>query len=316
MNKLAKRPGTELARSERSSARHSPAAVYLSRLSPGTSRPTMEAALHLMAKLATAGRRNAFTCPWHELGYQETQALRTKLAEKFATATINKHLSALRQVLKEAWRLGLMGAEAYQRAADLKPATGSTLPAGREVSGGELEQLFAACDGGMKGRRDAAALALLYSTGMRRSEAVRLTLGDYDQELGSLRVLGKGNKARLVYLQGAWARTVEKWLLERGRQPGPLLCPLSKTGVRYEHMTPAGLLEVLKALQLRAGVAAFSPHDMRRTFVSHMLAEGADISLVQKLAGHSNVSTTQRYDRRDEDAKRQAVRLLRAPAGL
>src|SRR5262245_34651472 len=84
---------------------YSPAAVYLAQLGPG-SRRTMRTALHTIARLL--GFSDALNCPWNELEYQHTQALREKLAEKYAPATANKHLAALRRTLKEAWRLGQM----------------------------------------------------------------------------------------------------------------------------------------------------------------------------------------------------------------
>src|SRR5437016_4867083 len=87
-----------------------PALVYLARLSPG-SRRTMRQGLDAVARLLTAGACDALTLDWAALRYQHTAAIRTRLAEAYAPATANKVLAALRGVLKEAWRLGLMGAE-------------------------------------------------------------------------------------------------------------------------------------------------------------------------------------------------------------
>src|SRR5690349_19059008 len=99
-------------------ADRNPAAVYLSRLGRG-SRRTMEQALHTIAYLLAGERYDAFTLPWGALDYRHTQAVRAALAESYAPATANKMLSALRGVLKEAWRLGYMSAEAHERATDL-----------------------------------------------------------------------------------------------------------------------------------------------------------------------------------------------------
>ena len=100
------------------SADRNPAAVYLARLGRG-SRRTMEQALHTIAQLIVGDQYDAFSLPWAALEYQHTQAVRTALAERYAPATANKMLSALRGVLKEAWRLVQMSAEMHDRATDL-----------------------------------------------------------------------------------------------------------------------------------------------------------------------------------------------------
>jgi len=83
--------------------------------------------------------------PWHELRYGHTQALRSWLAEHCSPAAANRHLAALRGVLREAWRLGLMNGEDLARAVDLASVPGSSLPAGRYVEDGEIRRLVAAC---------------------------------------------------------------------------------------------------------------------------------------------------------------------------
>ena len=121
-------------------SRH-PVAVYLARLAPG-SRRSQRAALVTIAEILTEDRVGIDELPWHCLGYQHTGALRAALAERYSPATANRHLAALRGVLKEAWRLGLMSAEDLQRAIDLPAVRGERLPRGRALSRGELRSLF------------------------------------------------------------------------------------------------------------------------------------------------------------------------------
>lgn len=292
-----------------------PAAVYLARLAPG-SRRTMRAALATIAGLLTDGGADLSTLPWHLLRYQHTQAVRSLLAARYAPATANKHLAALRGVLAEAWRLGLIAGDDYQRAVDLPGVRGGALPRGRALSPGELRALFAACaDGSPAGVRDAALLAVLYGGGLRRAEAVSVDMSDFLLETGALTVRhGKGERARIVYLTGGAKDALDAWIALRGDAPGPLFLPINKGGgIARRRMTDQAVLALLRRRATKAGVGRFSPHDLRRTFISDLLDAGADIATVQKLAGHASVATTGRYDRRGEHAKQRAAALLHVP---
>lgn len=289
----------------------SPADVYLGSLAPG-SRRTMRHALAVIVELAGPGW-TVSTFPWHLLSPAQTSLVREHLAETTAPATANKALAALRRVLAQAWRLGLMGAEDYRRAADLPGIRHQRLPAGRAVSGGELRSLFGACGADPAGLRDAALLAILYGAGLRRAEAVALTLEDLRDDALTVRS-GKGRKDRTAHLPPGAGELIQRWLGVRGLEPGALLCPVTKGGrVIRRHMSSQALYERLRRLSVAAGVAHLSPHDLRRSFVSDLLDAGADIATVQQMAGHASVTTTARYDRRGEHAKARAASLLQVP---
>jgi integrase len=293
-----------------------PAAVYLARLSPG-SRRTISASLDTVAGLLTSNRLNRHTIDWSAVRYQHTAAVRSIIAELYAPATANKILAALRGVLREAWRLGLMTAEEFHRAADVPSVRGTTPPRGRSLSRDELSGLFQSCaaDATPAGKRDAALLAVLYGCGLRRSELVDLSLADYDSKTGAVQVRsGKGNKARTTYAPEGIRGALTAWLGVRGWSEGPLFCPINKAGkLALRPMTDQAVRKILRKRGMAAGVAPFSPHDLRRSMISDLLDAGADISTVQRLAGHANVSTTTRYDRRGEAAKRKAANLLSVP---
>jgi site-specific recombinase XerD len=342
---LAAAPGPTLlvsATQARPGDRH-PAFVYLARLAPG-SRRTMGEALTAMTDRLSAGRCDLWTLAWHELRYQHTAALRSLLAEQYAPATVNKMLAALRGTLKECWRLGLVPAEDYHRAVDLPAVRGSVLPRGRALSAGELRALLAACAGdrtsaGTKdrtsaGARDGALIATLYGAGLRRSEAVALEVRDYDKETGAITVRsGKGRKDRIAYAPAGCRAALTTWIsvLETRRAAltggdadsnggtdrngeGPLFVAIGKSGrLGSKALSDQAVLYILRKKGQEAGLAAFSPHDLRRTFIGDLLDAGADISTVQQMAGHASVQTTARYDRRGEGAKRKAAELLHVP---
>jgi integrase len=277
----------------------------------------MRGALDTIAGLLTSGRDTAETLDWAALRYQHTAAVRAALLERFAPATANKMLAALRRVLKEAWSLGLMTAEDYRRAADVRGVKGESLQRGRALSAGELGGLVDSCvaEDSVTGARDAALLAVLYGAGLRRAEAVALDLEHYDPVTGALTVRsGKGRKDRIAYTDGGAKLAIDDWIGVRGGTPGALFVRIRKGGrVTRERLSPSGVRHVAVSRSARARVAHFSPHDLRRTFISDLLDAGADIVAVQKLAGHANVQTTAKYDRRGERAKRKAASLLHMP---
>jgi integrase len=262
--------------------------------------------------------RTPETLPWAALRYQHTQAIRARLMEDRAPAGVNKILAAVRGVLQEAWRLGLIDGETYQRATDLRTVRGERLARGRALSRRELQRLFQACakDGSPAGRRDAALIGVLYGSGLRRSEVVALDLADYHPDTAELRVRqGKGNKDRLCYVTAGAAAALAEWLAVRGDDAGSLFWPAGGRGrpLLNRRMSDQAVLLVLRRRATQARVSLFTPHDLRRTFISDLLDAGADMVTVQKLAGHATVQTTARYDRRGEEARRRASELLHVP---
>jgi site-specific recombinase XerD len=208
-----------------------------------------------------------------------------------------------------------MSADDYAKATNLKPITGETVPAGRELSQGEILALINICkDKTPSGTRDAAIIGMMYSAGLRRAEVVSLTMDSLDIESGSMVLTGKRNKERTAYVTNGALSALKDWLTIRGSQDGPLFVEISKTGkLESVTMTPGAIYQMLQRRAKQAGVKEFSPHDLRRTFVSDLLDAGADIATVSKMAGHSNVQTTARYDRRPEEAKKKAAQLLHVP---
>ena len=293
-----------------------PAAAYIARLSPG-SRRSMSEALNTVASLVSNAQASAETLPWAELRYQHTTLIRAALIERYKPATANKVLSALRGVLKECWHLGTMTAEDYYRACDVPKIMSNPAPRGRVLATSEIGTLMGVCgrDSSPKGVRDAALIAVLYGAGLKRSEAVNLDVQDCNQETGELVIRSaQPHRDRLAYTLNGSAKALEEWLAVRGDGMGPLFCRVTRGGrIEILRLPDQSVLNILRKRGTEAGVAPFSPHDLRRSFISDLLDAGADISTAQQLAGHKNVQTTVRYDLRGEAARKKAAELLHVP---
>jgi site-specific recombinase XerD len=165
------------------------------------------------------------------------------------------------------------------------------------------------------GRRDAALIAMLYAAGLRRSEVTGLDLCDFDSTTGALIIrAGKGNKDRQLFTGSGAAQAVREWLAIRGHTSGPLFVPINKSGrLIQRRLSDKAIVHILKERATEAAIKAFSPHDLRRSFISGLLSSGVDLVTVSAMAGHASVTTTAKYDRRGEEAKRQAAERLIIP---
>ena len=299
-------------------ASRNPAIVYLASLAESSRRP-MRQSLDVIAGLVSGGTVDAVALPWGQLRYEHCQALRSQLAERYSASTANRHLSALRGVLKDAWRLGYMSAEDYQRAIDLKPIRGeraSQAEKGRHIVTGEFSALINNClDGSISGARDACMIIFAYTCGLRRAELAALQLADINLDTCTLTVTrGKGGKERVIPMVDSTCDVLADWIVKRGNQPGALFTRILRGDtLTMDGLTDQAIYTVFAERAKQAGVKEFSPHDLRRSFAGDLLDAGTDISTVAKLMGHSSVNTTARYDRRDAKAKRKAVQSLHIP---
>jgi integrase len=293
-----------------------PVDTYLASLAPSSRRTQLDA-LNAIARFLSQDAVDAHGFPWEQMTYPASVAVRAWFSERLAPHTVNRYLSALRRVLQEAWRLGLMAAEDRERASDVPPVRGSRLPAGRALQHDEVATLLQECrdDPRPAGRRDEALLAVLWSTGMRRAEIVGVRIRDVSDDLASIMVIGKGNKERRVYLNAEARAATAGWLKVRGTDPGSLFNAVDKYGnVRPgRHMTGASVRAILLSRAEAPGIAGISPHSWRRTHASELL-QRTDLLTVQRLGGWADPRTVARYDRRPDVQAQAAVEGLRLPA--
>lgn len=176
------------------------------------------------------------------------------------------------------------------------PKVGRSLP--RSLTEEEVEALLAApAVSDPLGHRDRTMLEVLYATGLRVSELVNLKLGQVNLNQGVLRIVGKGDRERLIPLGEEAVQWVQQFLqgprveilLERQTD---FLFPTR----RGDRMTRQAFWHIIKRYARKAGVAKdLSPHTLRHAFATHLLNHGADLRVVQMLLGHSDLSTTQIY---------------------
>jgi integrase/recombinase XerD len=171
--------------------------------------------------------------------------------------------------------------------------------------------------------RDRALLELLYGTGARISEVVGLSLSDLQGDDGLLRVFGKGAKERLVPVGTPARMAVDRWLSPAGR---PRLAPdrwrrrddaeAVFINTRGGRLSRQGAWAIVAHHAERAGLGAVvSPHVLRHSCASHMLAHGADIRVVQELLGHVSIATTQIYTKLSQDHLRRSYDQAHPRAG-
>jgi site-specific recombinase XerD len=153
------------------------------------------------------------------------------------------------------------------------------------------------------GVRDRAILETLFSTGLRVSELVALNRDDVNLKSGEFTVVGKGGKARTVYLSLSAVKWLNRYIATRNDPYIPLFIRYSGKKMEEQdfdgeslRITPRSIQRMVKKYIKRAGISIdATPHTLRHTFATGLLSEGADLRSVQELLGHSNVSTTQIY---------------------
>ena len=192
------------------------------------------------------------------------------------------------------------------------PKLGRKLP--DTLSFPEIEKLLAAIDlSTSEGGRNRAMLEVLYCSGLRVSELVDLKLNNIDFDVAFLRVVGKGNKERLVPIGRDALKYIKIYIEDiRGKSPHKAAQKgfepyvfLNRNGRK---LTRVMMFTIIKGLALKIGLKkSISPHTFRHSFATHLIEGGADLRAVQEMLGHESITTTEIYTHLDRDYLRQVI---------
>jgi integrase/recombinase XerC len=250
--------------------------------------------------------------PWHRVTASEFSELLFVWRETLDVSTIRLYMHALRGVARACYVHGLMPSEQFVLLKEVK------LPRGRNKSGRgrSVEQqyrnaLLADCqkDDRVQGLRDAALIALLFASGLRRAELAGVLADNLNLDEGEVKVKAKGGDTVVRYF-AAWAIPyLRRWIEYRSEQDvygGPLFTRISKAGkLGSQKLTGRGVFYLLETRSKRAGLPFLvRPHDGRRTIGTDMIAEHGEL-IAQRVLGHADLSTTRIYDMRKNEVVKE-----------
>ena len=207
--------------------------------------------------------------------------------------SIQRHLSSAKGFFRFLKKNNLIASSPFELVT--APKSASNLP--EVLTPEDVEQLLNFKPNSLIEIRDLAIVELIYSSGLRVSEAVNINIGDFEEDMTFLRVLGKGSKTRLVPIGRFAISAINNWLIERDKivsRSDALF--LNSKGTR---LTVRSVQLRLKKMALKQGLPPIHPHMLRHSFATHMLESSGDLRTIQELLGHSSLSTTQIYTKLD-----------------
>ena len=288
--------------------------AYISGLAP-SGRRGITSLLNRSASILKRGA-DADHYPWEQLNFAAVAKVRAALLDGgYAVSSVNMALSALRGVAQTAFNLNCMNAETLTRIRSVKRVSGDVQRKGRALNKQEIRALIQAAKQHpqpVRRCRDTAIVLTLCGTGLRAGELVKLERLDYGNGILTVRQ-GKGRKYREIHVAEIVDKAIRAWLkVSANEAENALFSRIQRNDkIVGQSLTTTGLTGILADLQQTSGIARFTPHDMRRTFITRLLEQGVDINTVRQLAGHCDISTTTRYDCRGEGMKISASKHIR-----
>ena len=207
--------------------------------------------------------------------------------------SIQRHISSAKGFFNYLKKIGLVTDSPFDLISS--PKSPSHLPS--VLSPEEVSQLLNFKPKNAQEKRDLAIIELIYSSGLRVSEAVNVDLNDFEDNKNFLRVLGKGSKTRLVPVGRYAQNAINDWMVEREKlstNDNALFVNL-----RGNRISTRSVQERIKNIAITQGLPPVNPHMLRHSFATHLLESSGDLRSIQELLGHSSLSTTQIYTRLD-----------------
>ena len=207
--------------------------------------------------------------------------------------SIQRHLSSAKGFFRFLKKNNLISSSPFELVT--APKSSNTLP--DVLSPEDVEQLLNFKPSNTIEIRDMAIVELMYSSGLRVSETVNINIGDFEENMSFLRVIGKGSKTRLVPMGRFAINAINNWLNEREKISNNTdALFLNSKGSR---LSVRSIQLRLKKMAIKQGLPPVHPHMLRHSFATHMLESSGDLRTIQELLGHSSLSTTQIYTKLD-----------------
>lgn len=202
--------------------------------------------------------------------------------------SIQRNISSLKNFYQYMFKNGFLSSNPFEGV--VAPKINDSLP--KALSPEDVNKLLSFEPKTIFDYRDKAFLELLYSSGLRVSEAISVNLSSFESDFTFVRVVGKGNKERMLPV-GKYAKyAIQKWLDIRDVSADKDVLFTNKFGKR---ITARAMQERLYNLSLRQGMSPVNPHMLRHSFATHLLESSGDLRSIQEMLGHSSLSTTQIY---------------------
>ena len=219
---------------------------------------------------------------------------------KLSPSTINVRLSAIRKLIGEARRNGILDSEQAAQMADVPNVRQQGTRIGNWLTREQAKELLTIPDRStIKGKRDYCILSLLVGCALRRSELAALKIDDIQLREGRWVIAdlrGKGGRVRTVAIPMWVKQAINAWQTAAQVEDGCLLRPLSKNGrIRGEQLSDWAVWSVVEASARELGIEHFGAHDLRRTCAKLCRKNGGDLEQIKFLLGHASIQTTERY---------------------